>query len=107
MCLEGDCAYRSAPIYPLVTVITNRAPRINGGAGDGIPNAQQANPSVNANTRPITGFIVPPIRLRAVTKARIRLLLYLGNSQPRLHSSPILRAARHPRRRQTLKSFRA
>ena len=44
-------------MYPIVIVITSSAPRIIGGAGDGIPNARQAKPNANASTIPISGFI--------------------------------------------------
>jgi hypothetical protein len=44
-------------MYPIVIVITSSAPRINGGAGEGIPNARQAKPNVNASTIPISGFM--------------------------------------------------
>jgi hypothetical protein len=44
-------------MYPIVIVITSSAPRITGGAGDGIPNARQAKPNANASTIPISGFI--------------------------------------------------
>jgi hypothetical protein len=44
-------------MYPIVIVITSSAPRIIGGAGDGIPNARQAKPNANASTIPISGFM--------------------------------------------------
>jgi hypothetical protein len=46
----------------MVIVITNRAPRINGGAGEGIPNARHAKPNAKARIRPTTDFIgcIPP-----------------------------------------------
>ena len=37
--------------------ITRRAPRIKGGAGDGIPKARQANPIAKATERPIADFM--------------------------------------------------
>ena len=40
-----------------VIVITSNAPRIRGGAGDGIPNARHANPNPKASTMPSIDFM--------------------------------------------------